>query len=78
MENVNKAVELAQAFLAEKASYDAKPTKAASKRMRDALNEMKKTATAAKADLIAADKANTHHHAPTVAPTDAPAVAPAA
>jgi topoisomerase IA-like protein len=69
MENVNKAVELAQAFLSEKAAYDAKPTKAASKRMRSALNEMKKTVTAAKADLIAAD------HAPTTAPTDAPTAA---
>lgn len=57
MENVIKAAELAQAFLKEKAAYEAKPTKAASKRMRDALNEMKKVVTAAKAELVAADKA---------------------
>ena len=57
MENVIKAAELAQAFLNEKAAYEAKPTKAASKRMRDALNEMKKVVTAAKAELVAADKA---------------------
>jgi hypothetical protein len=57
MENVNKAVELSQAFLSEKASYDAKPTKAASKRMRDALNELKKVVTAAKSELVEADKA---------------------
>jgi hypothetical protein len=58
MENVNQAVELAQAFLAEKVAYDSKPTKASSKRMRAALNELKKVVTAAKADLIAADNAD--------------------
>jgi hypothetical protein len=57
MENVNKAAELAQAFLTEKAAYAAKPTKAASKRMRDALNELKKVVTAAKSELVEADKA---------------------
>lgn len=57
MENVNKAIELAQALLNEKAAYDAKPTKAGSKRMRDALNELKKVATDAKKELIAADGA---------------------
>lgn len=54
MENVIKAAELTQAFLNEKAAYEAKPTKAASKRMRDAFIEMKKVVTAAKAELVAA------------------------
>lgn len=57
MENVNTAVALAEKLIAEKATYDARPTKAGSKRMRDYLNQIKKVATVAKQELITADKA---------------------
>lgn len=57
MENVNTAVTLAEKLIAEKATYDTRPTKAGSKRMRDYLNQLKKVATVAKQELITADKA---------------------
>lgn len=57
MENVNNAVALAAKLVEEKESYDKRPTKAGSKRMRDYLNQLKKVATVAKQELIEADKA---------------------
>jgi hypothetical protein len=42
---------------AEYAAYEAKPTKACSKRIRDLLNEVKKGAPAERARLVEADKA---------------------
>jgi hypothetical protein len=57
MKNLETAIELAEKLIAEKAAYDARPTKASSKRMRDYLNQSKKVATAAKQELIEADKA---------------------
>lgn len=56
MENVNKAIELAQSLLNEHDAYSKKPTKAASKRMRLALGELKKVVTSARAELVEADK----------------------
>lgn len=56
MNAYNRAVELAQAIVEGAAEYQAKPTKAQSKRLRALIGDMKKVATGAKADLIAADK----------------------
>lgn len=56
MNSYNRAVELAQAIVDGAAEYQAKPTKAQSKRLRALIGDMKKVATDAKADLIAADK----------------------
>jgi len=47
---------LVSKYQSEASMYAAKPTKASSKRLRDLINQMKKLATAAKAELIAADK----------------------
>jgi len=47
---------LAEKYITEVEAYASKPTKASSKRLRDLINQMKKIATAAKAELLAADK----------------------
>ena len=57
MKNLNEAVVAAKALIAEHEAYENKPTKACSKRMRAALNTVKKLATPAKQELITADKA---------------------
>jgi hypothetical protein len=62
MENFNIALVLAQKLLsqaqAQAQAYQAKPSKAESKRMRDTLNDLKKVATDAKKELIALDEGN--------------------
>jgi hypothetical protein len=52
MTTYNELVGEAQKFLEEVTAFDAKPTKASSKRLRDSINSMKKLATQAKKDLI--------------------------
>ncbi len=47
---------LVSKYQSEASMYATKPTKASSKRLRDLINQMKKLATAAKAELIVADK----------------------
>lgn len=59
MENFNIALTLAQKLLDQAQAYQAKPSKAESKRMRDTLNDMKKVATDAKKELIALDAGET-------------------
>ncbi|MDA3808518.1 MAG: hypothetical protein PF440_11480 [Thiomicrorhabdus sp.] len=56
MKDFNKAKESATMFLEQVTAYEAKPTKAKSKRMRATLTELKQVATPAKNDLMAADK----------------------
>ena len=56
MKELNKVIEQAQALIEEKNKYDHKVQKSTSKRMRDAINAIKKSAVAAKRELIAADK----------------------
>ena len=56
MKNLEEAVQAAKNLISEHEAYGTKPTKACSKRMRDALNTVKKVATPAKQELIAADK----------------------
>lgn len=58
MENFNIALVLAQKLLSQAQAYQAKPSKAESKRMRDTLNDLKKVATDAKKELIALDEGN--------------------
>lgn len=53
--SLEQMVQLATDFLAEHSAYQAKGTKAASKRLRAHMNEMKKLATSAKKELIEAD-----------------------
>lgn len=48
---------LIDTLASEYAAYEAKPTKASSKRIRDLLNQIQKTAVAEKKALIEADKA---------------------
>jgi len=48
---------LITALASEYAAYETKPTKACSKRIRDLLNQIQKTAVAEKKALIAADAA---------------------
>ena len=55
MVNFQKAVEQAQLLVEQYAKYVAKPTKAESARMRKTINELRKGATAARADLIKED-----------------------
>jgi hypothetical protein len=47
---------LVSKYQSEVSLYASKPTKASSKRLRGLINQMKKIATAAKAELLAADK----------------------
>jgi len=47
---------LVSKYQSEVSLYTVKPTKASSKRLRDLINQMKKIATATKAELLAADK----------------------
>lgn len=47
---------LVSKFQSEAALYASKPTKASSKRLRDLINQMKKIATPAKAELLSRDK----------------------
>jgi len=56
MKNVKAVVNLAEVLLEEHSAYSTKPTKAASKRMRMAMNDIKKLTTPAKAELLEADK----------------------
>lgn len=55
--SVKNAVSAARKLVAEADAYEARPTKACSKRMREHLNNIKKLATPAKQELIQADKA---------------------
>lgn len=58
--NIHRGIimnKLITALAFEYAAYEAKPTKACSKRIRDLLNQIQKTAVAEKKALIAADAA---------------------
>jgi hypothetical protein len=57
MEELNSAVSTAKLLIEEAASYEVKPTKASSKRLRVYLTAIKQTATPAKKELLQADKA---------------------
>ena len=57
MKNFNKVVGLAIQLVDQAVAYERRATKAETKRMRATINELKKVATAAKADLIEVDKA---------------------
>lgn len=48
---------LAQAYVAQASSYNAKPTKAAAKRMRDLINQIQKHSVITKKALVELDKA---------------------
>ena len=56
MESYKTLVKQAEVFLYEACKFESKPTKASSKRLRDAANDMKKSVTAAKKDLMENDK----------------------
>lgn len=57
MQTFNTLIEAATELLAQNEKYQAKPTKAESKRMRATINAIQKAAVDAKRDLIAADNA---------------------
>ena len=57
MTNYTQIIELAKTLVAQSDAYANRSTKAESARMRKTINEIKKLATAAKQDLITADKA---------------------
>lgn len=56
MENLKAAVDAAYALTAEYEKYEKKPTKAASKRLRGHINDIKRVGTDAKKELLEADK----------------------
>lgn len=57
MQNLNTVVTAAMMLIKATASYTEKPTKAESKRIRAYINEIKRLGTAAKQELLDADKA---------------------
>jgi translation elongation factor EF-Tu-like GTPase len=57
MENINAIVQLAKQLVDQMDSYNEKPTKAESKRIRATINDMQKVAVEAKRDMIKADGA---------------------
>ena len=57
MKNLTEVKGLIETVSAQITAYEAKPTKAESKRIRNSLNSIKKLVTPAKTELLNADKA---------------------